>query len=209
MCNNGFEMVGNLCLPKRPDTNCSDNSYYNGLGECVCKAGFVRRNGRCVPDNNCPPYSTPDVSGNCQCDLGYRKYDGVYCSLCPSGQVSVGGTCIKTCGVNEVVNPQTSKCECISGYGLYEGICNSCPRDFFLLNGYCVTCPLFSQYNSQDRRCVCKSGMTLVGGICKDQCTQPNEVFNVQTNKCMCFSGLGRVGGVCQICSNGLVDPIS
>lgn len=166
VCNNGFDMVGNNCIPSRP-VNCGDNENLNAMGECVCRNGYVKRNGRCVPSSNCPPYSSADANGVCQCDAGYRKYDGVFCSLCPPGQVSIGGRCITTCGVNEVVNPTTGRCQCISGYGIYGGVCNVCPRDFFLMDGYCATCPVFAQYDSQSRTCVCRSGMTLRNGVCQ------------------------------------------
>lgn len=166
ICNKGFEKRDNYCVAV-----CDENSYNNGLNQCVCRDGFVFQNGRCEPGIVCPPYSQPDSNRVCQCLSGYRKHDGVFCSMCPAGQISLGGQCVTTCGVNEVVN-SAGKCECRPNTGKYNGVCSACPQNFFVFNGYCVTCPLYSDYNFQQNGCVCRNGLSLVNGQCQDRCPQ-------------------------------------
>lgn len=174
-CLPNFEMIGNACV--RRNAICDENSFENGFGGCICRQGFVKFRGNCIPGDYCPPFSESDGKGNCVCIPGYKKYNNL-CSVCPPGQISIGGNCVITCGVNEIPNPQTGKCECNPNLGRYEGVCTTCPSDFFIKDGYCVTCPLKAKFNRQTNQCVCSDGNQLIGGVCLDKCPQPNEVFS-------------------------------
>lgn len=99
------------------------------------------------------------------------------CARCPEGQAYVPSEnkCVITCGINEVINAQTKKCECREGYGKYEGICNICPKQFFVVNGFCVSCPIGSTYDAKSLKCICGPGLLMhSSGYCQQTCTKPN-----------------------------------
>lgn len=79
-----------------------------------------------------------------------------------------------------------------------------CPANFFLFNGYCVTCPLYATYNPQTNRCECPAGSQIVGGQCATQNCPTNQVWNPTTRTCRCVSGLGLLdNGQCGSCPAG------
>lgn len=109
VCNPGFTLNVNMnrCIPNNPPpSNCDQNSYDNGLGQCICKPGFIvdpTNNNRCIPSNNCPPYSIPGANPNiCDCIPGYKRWNpsSPICSQCPNNQIYLNGQCTITCGVN-------------------------------------------------------------------------------------------------------------
>ena len=93
----------------------------------------------------------------------------------------------------------TNRCECKEGFGFVGDACSVCPDDYFILNQFCVLCPINSMYDPASRGCVCKDGFNLVMGICVEKCGS-NEVYFPSLMQCRCFEGLGRVNGECQVC---------
>ncbi|CAM6000231.1 unnamed protein product, partial [Sphagnum balticum] len=81
--------------------------------------------------------SSRAANGTCVCDAGLTNYTG-YCSKCPSGALWSASTskCIFVCGQNAAYNQTQSACACNPGYGLMNGICQICPTNYFILNGY-------------------------------------------------------------------------
>ena len=57
------------------------------------------------------------------------------------------------CGINEKLDIRTGECVCKEGYGRHEGKCDICPSAYFIVDGYCVSCPLNSIYNAQNNKC--------------------------------------------------------
>ena len=183
--------------------NCGPNSFNNGLGVCVCNAGFFFENNSCVAGIQCGANSRA-VNGSCVCDSGFSLVGGV-CSRCPQGALwsSSANQCIFVCGQNSAYSASERACVCNPGFGLHGGSCQVCPQGYFISDGYCVTCPINSAYSSASRSCECLSGFfTNQWGICARRCLT-NEVYNTTTQTCVCLQGLGRVNGACQICPAG------
>ena len=203
VCNSGFVRDGAKCVKKE----CPENSFLNGI-ECICRSGYYMQDGKCIQGAACKVNSQRNSAGVCVCLPGFVDF-GAYCARCPDGQywMASEGKCVTTCGVNQAVNPSTNKCECKPGFGIYEGLCNVCPTNFFLDNGNCVTCPIGSTFSLSQGRCVCNSDYTQgSNGRCVERCPNANEVYSASTNSCRCFEGLARVNGKCEICSNGYID---
>jgi len=183
---------------------CQANSFDNGLGYCVCNQGYYLSGGVCVAGTPCPANSTRQSNGSCVCNAGLTNYSN-FCSQCPAGALwsSVSSKCIFVCGQNAVYSTTSNACVCQSGYGLLSGVCQQCPNGYFVTNGYCVTCPLFSSYNSVSKSCECQTGYyTNPSGICVKTCGT-NEVYSNDAQACICVNGLGRVNGACQVCPAG------
>ena len=145
-----------------------------------------------------------DANGKCVCKDGYNLYDGV-CSRCPAGALysSAAGRCIYVCGQNSAYSVEAAKCVCNPGFGFLNKVCEKCPANYFIREGFCVTCPLHSTYNNNAMRCECVEGFyTDHFGMCVKKCGT-NEVYNRDNQRCQCISGLGRVNGACQVCPAG------
>ena len=130
------------------------------------------------------------------------------------------GLCQKSCGNNEVYNSVTGNCDCYSGLGRLNGVCQICPSNFALsADGNCIICGANQKLVSG--KCVCvdgfipnerglcvsctsRPGAFLVNGKCA---TCPGELTYDGT-KCSCPVGSTRVGTKCkQSCSNDqLID---
>ena len=83
------------------------------------------------------------------------------------------------------------------------GVCQACPANYFVSNGYCVTCPVNSKFNAGTNNCDCESGFyTNQFGICTQKCGT-NEEYNADTHQCQCLKGLGRIQGRCTVCPPG------
>ena len=145
-----------------------------------------------------------NADGTCNCLPGYTNYNGI-CSQCPPGAFwsSAAKTCVYVCGQNAVFSDSIKACQCLAGYGLMGGLCQVCPDNYFVSNGYCVTCPVNSKYNKQSGNCDCNSGyFTNQYGICTQKCGT-NEVYDASVGTCVCYQGLGRINGVCTVCPSG------
>ena len=192
-------------IPRVPSSgSCGANSYDNGLGICVCSTGFYFNNGACSAGAACGVNSRRNSDGSCSCESGFTNYGGT-CSKCPQGALWSSSTnqCIFVCGQNAAYSASSASCQCNPGFGLYAGSCQTCPNNYFVSSGYCVTCPVNSQYNSDTQNCDCQSGFyTNQVGACTKKCGT-NEVYNTNTQSCNCVLGLGRINGACQLCPAG------
>lgn len=84
-----------------------------------------------------------------------------------------------------------------------NGVCTSCPNNYFISQGYCVTCPVNSALNKAKNTCDCVDGYyTNQFGICTKKCGT-NEAYDPSVQQCKCLSGLGRINGVCTVCPSG------
>jgi hypothetical protein len=110
---------------------------------CVCGGGTALVNGLC--QDKCPQanevYSVQQQ--RCICYDGLGRVNGV-CQICPTGSPDpVTQACSTGCSATEQL--QGGACVCRAGLGRdISGRCTDCtasPRSF-LLNGYCVMCPL-------------------------------------------------------------------
>ena len=190
--------------PKSSSSDCGPDAYNNGLGICVCNQGKYFSNGNCLMGAPCGPNSKKADDGSCICDAGFKNYNGV-CSKCPQGALwsSSSNQCIFVCGQNSFYSTAASACVCNPGYGVFGGSCQTCPDNYFISNGYCVTCPVNAAYNPKSKTCECSTGFfTNEWGICARKCGT-NEVYDSKTQSCSCIDGLGKVNGVCQICPAG------
>lgn len=91
---------------------------------------------------------------------------------------------------------------CKVGYGYYQSVCSICPAGYFQLNGYCVTCPVYSSYNALTNKCDCAAGYAFSNNRCVPTTCPANQVFNTATNSCGCPYGLVATPstGVCAAC---------
>ena len=202
ICNTGYIREGDLCK-KITEPECGANSYRNSVGICVCNTGYIKSSsGACILDNRCPPNEIIDGNGQCVCIAGFYRNSQRSCVRCEGGAVWTGTACVVPCGIQEVYNQALKKCECKAGYGKFNGICSICQGDFFLNNGYCVTCPINSMYNGQGG-CSCKSGFSLFNGFCTPTC-DGNKVF--ANGRCICKDGLGYTSpNTCGVCPQGQI----
>lgn len=190
--------------PSTGSVVCPANSYDNGLGTCVCSTGYYFDGSQCLSGAPCPSGSTRQADGSCKCNAGLTNYNG-FCSRCPQGAIWSDSTkvCIFVCGQNSVYSQNVSSCVCISGFGLMNGVCSVCPSNYFISQGYCVTCPVNSVLNAIKNTCDCQSGYyTNQFGICSKKCST-NEVYDSSSQQCSCLAGLGRINGVCTVCPTG------
>lgn len=152
----------------------------------------------------CPANSQKQDDERCVCNAGFTNYSNT-CSKCPPGALwsSKANKCIYICGQNSAFSESAGACVCNPGFGLFGGFCQSCPNNYFISNGYCVTCPVNSAFNPATKNCDCLAGFfTNQWGICARKCGT-NEVYDSATQRCSCSQGLGRVNGACQICPSG------
>ena len=77
--------------------------------------------------------------------------------------------CILPCGINEEV--MNGKCQCKMGFGRYDDKCDRCPSNFFINDGFCVSCPIASTLDPATGICVCDNGLQLdPNGFCVEKC---------------------------------------
>lgn len=168
---------------------CSSNAQDNGLGTCICRAGFSMINGICQLSTLCPSNSSL-IGQNCVCNNGFYNISGA-CSQCLSGAFWSAQTqkCIYVCGINSIYNQTAGRCVCNPGFGRdANGTCVVCSINYFLQNDYCVTCPVNSIYNSSSNQCVCPTGYMLTQqGNCIQKCGA-NQVYNTVTSFCDCLA---------------------
>ena len=171
---------------------------------CICSIGFFQEGAKCVKGKPCPVNTIKAANGSCDCKPGFKNYGGI-CSQCPPGAFwsSASQKCVFVCGQNSAYSTAANACKCLDGFGLMGGLCQECPANYFVSNGYCVTCPVNSKFNAATNNCDCNSGyFTNQFGICTQKCGT-NEEFNPATHKCGCIKGLGRISGVCTVCPPG------
>ena len=76
-----------------------------------------------------------------------------------------------------------------------DGYCQLCDNGFFWKDGYCVACPIHSQYSQEKKECVCEPGYALNSiGLCQNNCPS-NSLYNPLTKKCVCSNGMGLANG--------------
>ena len=141
-------------------------------GKCKCKDGFYLdyKLGKCVYGESCPPNSIRGGNGKCECFIGFYRDKGGNCVSCGDEKFWDGYKCIHLCGINQIYSKKTSKCECKKGFGYLEGICKQCYGQYFLKEGYCVSCPINSIYDQAKDTCICSEGYALIDGICQLKC---------------------------------------
>lgn len=206
-CPSGQVKINGVCTiisTPTPQIFCPANAFDNGLGYCVCSQGYYMIGTTCEKGSPCPSNSARQGDGSCKCNNGFKDYNGT-CSQCPSGALwsSSSKQCIYVCGQNSGYSKTSLACECNPGYGYMNSICQVCPSNYFIQNGYCVTCPINSNYNLNTKNCDCLPGYyTNQFGICTKKCGT-NEVYNSFTQTCSCIQGLGKVNGVCIVCPAG------
>jgi hypothetical protein len=165
-CIDGYQMLNSVCVKKVQP--CPPNMIKNALGQCVCAQGYYLSGGSCVLGEVCPLYSSRGADGKCVCNPGYHMNSQGLCTRCSDGAFWNGNSCIYLCAINEEYNPVSKQCECKEGYAYYQQKCSTCPSNYFVKDGYCVLCPINSDYVGD--KCVCKSGYVLKNGICSSQC---------------------------------------
>ena len=93
--------------------------------------------------------------------------------------------CIRPCGINEELNPNTNTCMCKAGYGKHDGICSLCPSGYFVKDGYCVLCPIGSSYSVASGKCECNEGLKMgPSGFCESVCSDDKQKYNPTTKRC-------------------------
>jgi hypothetical protein len=131
---------------------CPIYSFNNGLN-CACLPNYSLINNACQP-TPCPANSQQYSPNNtCQCLPNFYNISNT-CSKCPSNSVYqlTTNSCLYVCGINSLYNSTISQCQCLPTFGLTSSGCQQCPLNYFVLNGYCVTCPL----NSINEGLICK-----------------------------------------------------
>lgn len=156
ICISGHILVSGNCVFNNLGGSCQTNSFNNGLGFCVCSTGFYNSSNQCIQGSPCSPNSTRQANGTCVCDAGLNMLNG-FCSRCPLGALwsPTSSTCVFVCGANSAYNNSVNACVCNSGFGLMSGSCQQCPNNYFVRSGYCVTCPIYSNYNLATQNCQC------------------------------------------------------
>lgn len=133
----------------------------------------------CTSGEPCQANAHRDASGKCVCSEGFNLY-GTVCSRCPPGSLwsSSANRCIYVCGQNSAFSASAGKCVCNPGFGLLNKVCQKCPSNYFIKDGFCVTCPLHSKYHQDTKTCKCVDGFyTDRFGVCVQKCGQ-NENYN-------------------------------
>lgn len=128
-CLTGYVRTAVNACQQQVNINCTVNQVYNGLGTCVCRAGYFYVNGTCVDEKPCPPNSFRLSNGTCACNLGFYNFNGE-CSNCLQGQFYLRSEnkCVTFCGANSIFNQTLSQCQCISGFGIgKDNACMYCP----------------------------------------------------------------------------------
>ncbi len=135
---------------------CGENSAYDDIQKkCVCLTGYGITNKVCAKcpanyfvQNNycvtCPLNSALNpTSKKCECSEGFL--------------LSKDGVCIKKCANNEVYNVKTGNCDCFSGLGRVNGVCQICPTGTNPgTDGKCGACGVNQQL--VDGQCICSQG---------------------------------------------------
>jgi len=105
--------MNRICVSTSSGSACGANSKDNGLGFCVCDAGFHKLGNNCVQGSACPPSSTRNAQGECICHTGLNKYED-YCAKCPLGAIYDNATekCIFVCGQNSNYDASKKRCQC-------------------------------------------------------------------------------------------------
>lgn len=126
---------------------------------CVCKLGFVPKDGACVPDCKDPEVLNV-LTGVCDCKAAYVKaasgkceprcaageaWDGNNC-LCPEGQARYGSC--KKCPAGSVPNSLRTACICADSNQILQ-----------ISSFTCVACPANSHPKADLSDCVCNDGL--------------------------------------------------
>ena len=120
------------------------------------------------------------------------------------------GFCAKKCTNNEVYNIKTGACDCLTGLGKVNGVCQICPTGTTPnASGICGPCGVNQRL--VDGLCICSTGFIpnqlkvctkcsevtgafLVSGACA---TCPGDlVYNGQ--RCACPNGFTKIGSKCR-----------
>ena len=129
-------------------------------------------NDTCI-EVTCPANSLWTNQG-CVCASGFSNVSGT-CSRCPAMAFwsSQSQVCVYVCGLNAIYNKTLSNCVCIAGFGIdASGSCQQCTNNYYLINGYCATCPNNAFYNSQAKSCQCNAGYAISQqGFCLPKCS--------------------------------------
>ncbi|GAB0100410.1 hypothetical protein DMENIID0001_164500 [Sergentomyia squamirostris] len=203
---NEVQTVGNDCYDQcgTDPTLCAT---YPSTDRCMCKDGFKRINGTCVPFYKCPCgenevyltsnpcyeqcYSNPKKCakipsyGLCICQSGYVRIDGVCVPdsncLCPENEeYTLSSKCIEECAMNEntcTEEPTWNRCTCID---LYKRIDGQCVPD---TECQCPPNEHMDTYNDCSEEC----------GMDPFHCGSAFPTYR----KCFCDMGYVRINGVC------------
>lgn len=193
-CPDGNVMINGAC---RTD-NCQQCSNNDPTICKVCKTGFFRKNGVCVPSCGTGFYSAPQTSDclpcSTNCDtcndsnkclncvkpkLLLNELDCVY--VCPDGYVPVGSVCIKckdsqTCRVCSASN--TENCiDCAANFFLYQSGCvPTCPDSASFLNENLIAVMLKSYLFEEEMRVQMPNGTKLHSFLAVRFCSRFPEV---------------------------------
>ncbi len=173
----------------------------------------------CQQGQICTGANEVSFLGICICNAGFFRIRG-NCTTCPSGTVynDTIFDCQTVCGLNEVYNTSSLRCECSSSLGFFRinNACQQCPSGtiFNSSTSTCQTaCP--SGQTFSNGRCVCPTGFNLIGttcGLCEvgtiynasrlscdKACPDPNGYF--QNGRCFCYPPYIVVNEtICQLC---------
>ncbi len=138
---------------------CGPNERMDDQENCICKEGYEKVDGDCVP--KCGANEERTADGGCDCKPGYERVDGV---------------CTKPCGRNEQRSADGG-CECKAGYTRVDGICVQevppCRSD--------RDCPRGYECNARTGKCV----PARAAGCRSDSECPPGYVCNRKSGKCV------------------------
>lgn len=133
---------------------CPQNANYNGA-ECVCRSGFLLRNGRCVEVDVTIPDCPKNAFFNgvsCTCNTGYYQSSLSACAPCAKGTAWDGTECsTASCANGYIFNSVSSQCEpegASCGENSYwNGAVCVCASGFHQIDGKCQWCAPGSNYD--------------------------------------------------------------
>lgn len=157
VCPAGSTMSGNTCVC---DSELTEYSPVHNL--CVCKDGYVLRNGQCSP---CPEGASSTSNRQaciCPVDQMVYDYDSNKCACGENMYYDAGIGCV-SCSESCPLNAAKTSCEPLPHYKYDEitGVC-SCDDSSFEVAGGCVGCPedaelVSGMISSSTERCACKA----------------------------------------------------